>query len=103
MIAEHVGDGGTDMRVTPEFLARLDLIRSRGYEMMPSAQTAGVINLSAPVLGADGRAIAALTIPYITLINTPVAPDISTAIQMLGETTRRLSEMAGAGFNAEEQ
>ncbi|EYR78059.1 MULTISPECIES: IclR family transcriptional regulator [unclassified Shinella] len=103
MIAEHVGDGGTDVRVTPEFLARLDLIRSRGYEMMPSAQTAGVINLSAPVLGADGRAIAALTIPYITLINAPVAPDISTTIQLLGETTRRLSEMAGAGFNAEEQ
>jgi DNA-binding IclR family transcriptional regulator len=100
MIAEHIGDSGTDGRVTPEFLARLDLIRTRGYEMMPSAQTAGVINLSAPVLGADGTAIAALTVPYITLINTP-APDISTTIQLISETTSKLSEMAGAGFTAE--
>ena len=89
-------------RPTPEFLARLDLIRSRGYEMMPSAQTAGVINLSAPVLGADGTAIAALTVPYITLINAPAAPDISTSIQLLMEATKTLSDMAGAGFSAED-
>jgi hypothetical protein len=41
-------------------------------------------------------------VPYITLINTPVAPDISTTIQLLGDTTRNLSEMAGAGFKADE-
>jgi len=102
MIAENVGSGGEDGRATPEFLARLDLIRSRGYEMMPSAQTAGVINLSAPVLGADGTAIAALTVPYITLINAPAAPDISTSIQLLMEATKTLSDMAGAGFSAED-
>ena len=98
MIAENVGSDGADPRVTPDFLARLDLIRTRGYEMMPSAQTAGVINLSAPVLGADGTAIAALTVPYITLINVPAAPDISRTIQLVSETTAKLSEMAGAGF-----
>jgi DNA-binding IclR family transcriptional regulator len=100
VIAETLGSSGDDGRVTPEFLARLDLIRSRGYEMMPSAQTAGVINLSAPVLGADGKAIAALTVPYITLINTP-APDISSTIQLIVDTTRKLSEMAGADFKIE--
>ena len=63
--------------VTPEFFARLDQIRDRGYEMMASAQTAGVFNLSAPVLGPDGKAIAALTVPYITLVNVPSAPDIT--------------------------
>ncbi len=99
MIAEHVGSAEKDSRFSADFLSRLDLIRSRGYEMMPSAQTAGVMNLSSPVIGADGMAIAALTVPYITLINAPSAPDISTTIQMLGETTRKLSEMAGAGFN----
>lgn len=102
MIAEHLGSSDADdARVTPEFVARLDLIRSRGYEMMPSAQTAGVINLSAPVLGADGSAIAALTIPYITLINTPSAPDISRTIQQIGETTQRLSELTGSNFQAD--
>ncbi len=101
MIAEYLGSGGDQSKVTAEFLGRLDQIRSRGYEMMPSAQTAGVINLSAPVLGADGKAIAALTVPYITLINTPGAPDISSTIHLLTETTRRLSEMAGSGFQSE--
>jgi DNA-binding IclR family transcriptional regulator len=99
MITENTGSGGEDARMTPEFLARLDLIRSRGYEMMPSAQTAGVINLSAPVLGADGTAIAALTVPYITLINASAAPDISTAIQLLMKATNTLSDMAGASFS----
>ncbi len=101
MIAEYLGSGGDQSKVTAEFLGRLDQIRVRGYEMMPSAQTAGVINLSAPVLGADGKAIAALTVPYITLINTPGAPDISSTIHLLTETTRRLSEMAGSGFQSE--
>jgi DNA-binding IclR family transcriptional regulator len=101
MIAEHAGEGGADGRMTAEFSARLDLIRARGYEMMPSAQTAGVINLSAPVRGADGTAIAALTVPYITLINTPGAPDISAAIQLVTQATARLSDMTGAGFTAE--
>jgi DNA-binding IclR family transcriptional regulator len=98
MVAENTGGTGDDPRMTPEFLARLELIRSRGYEMMPSAQTAGVINLSAPIIGADGMAIAALTAPYITLINNPSAPDISATIQLLGVTAHKLSEMAGAGF-----
>lgn len=99
MIAESDALNSDTSRLTPEFLARLELIRSRGYEMMPSAQTAGVINLSAPVIGADGMAIAALTIPYITLINSPSAPDISATIHLLSETTKRLSEMAGANFH----
>ncbi|MDR3375752.1 MAG: IclR family transcriptional regulator [Ancalomicrobiaceae bacterium] len=99
MIEEHAGAGESG-RLTPELLARFEQIRGRGYEMMPSAQTAGVINLSAPVLGSDGRAIAALTVPYITLINTPGVPDISSTIHLVVETTRRLSELAGAGAGA---
>lgn len=78
-----------------EFFDRLDQIRERGYEMMPSAQTAGVYNLSAPILGPDGRSIAALTIPYITLVNVPQAPDITETLEMLTRTTRQLSELAG--------
>ncbi|KRB59474.1 IclR family transcriptional regulator [Rhizobium sp. Root708] len=101
MIAENSADG-KDAGLAPDFLARLDLIRSRGYEMMPSAQTAGVINLSAPVLSADGTAIAALTVPYITLINTPDAPDISTTLHLISQTTRNLSELAGAGLSDDE-
>ena len=68
---------------------------------MPTARAAGAINLPAPVRGAHGTAIAALTVPYITLINTPGAPDISAAIQLVTQATARLSDMTGAGFTAE--
>jgi DNA-binding IclR family transcriptional regulator len=64
--------------------------------MMASLQTAGVFNLSAPVLGPDGRAIAALTIPYITLVNLPSAPNITETIHLLLKTAERLSRLAGS-------
>jgi DNA-binding IclR family transcriptional regulator len=95
MIREYEDAREGPAEQTPEFFARLGQIRERGYEMMPSAQTAGVVNLSVPIMGADGNAIAALTIPYITLINLPSAPDISATIQLLQQTGRQLSQLAG--------
>ncbi|PYB69694.1 IclR family transcriptional regulator [Rhizobium wuzhouense] len=100
MVAEHVASGGLDGRMTEAFAARLDAIRTRGYEMMPSAQTAGVTNLSAPIVSADGEALAALTVPYITIINMPDAPDIARTIEVLKDTARRISELAGASLGA---
>lgn len=95
MIAEH--QRSTE-KVTPskEFFARLDQISERGYEMMASLQTAGVYNLSAPVLGPDGKAIAALTVPYITLVNLPSAPDITQTIGLLLAAAENLSRLAGS-------
>jgi DNA-binding IclR family transcriptional regulator len=95
MIAEHLRSN-EEMKQSPDFFARLDQVRQRGYEMMASLQTAGVYNLSAPVLGSDGRGIAALTIPYITLVNAPTAPDITKTIALLQEATARLSKLAGS-------
>lgn len=95
MIREYEEKGEDVSELTPEFLGRLDQIRERGYEMMPSLQTAGVVNISAPIMGPDGKAIAALTIPYITIINTPNAPDISQTIQLLVRTAQQLSNSIG--------
>jgi DNA-binding IclR family transcriptional regulator len=95
MIAEHVGSSERP-EITAEFLAQLDQIRDRGYEMMPSAQIAGVFNLSAPVLGPDGKAIAALSIPYIHVVNMPSAPDISTTVKLVQNTAAKLSRLAGS-------
>lgn len=95
MISEHV-KSRSQVSLSGEFYARLDQIRERGYEMMASAQTAGVYNLSAPILGPDGKGIAALTVPYITLVNNPTAPDISQTIAMLVETAAQLSLLAGS-------
>jgi DNA-binding IclR family transcriptional regulator len=95
MIAEHVGSNEKPVQ-PPEFFTRLDQIRERGYEMMASMQTAGVYNLSAPVLGPDGKAIAALTVPYIMLVNSPNAPDITRTIELLRSTAEELSQLAGS-------
>lgn len=94
MIAEHLRST-EEFAPTPDFFSRLDQVRDRGYETMASMQTAGVFNLSAPVRGSDGRGIAALTIPYITLVNAPKAPDITHTIELLQATAYRLSQLAG--------
>ena len=97
MIAEHLRS--TDKPDQPkEFFERLDQVRDRGYEMMASMQTAGVYNLSGPVLAPDGTAIAALTIPYITVISQPPAPDITRTIELLMDAVARLSQLAGHGI-----
>lgn len=93
MVAENRGEG--EDAIPPELERRFSRIREQGYESMPSAQTAGVFNLSAPVLASDGSAIAAVTIPYIALVNTPEAPDMSDATHMLLEATRALSRETG--------
>jgi DNA-binding IclR family transcriptional regulator len=95
MIAEHLGSAERPAQPA-EFFERLDQIRDRGYEMMASLQTAGVYNLSAPVLGPDGKAIAALTVPYITLVNVAGAPDITRTIALIMATAEKLSHLAGS-------
>jgi DNA-binding IclR family transcriptional regulator len=94
MIAEHELQPG-DTGPTAELEQRLDQIRARGYEVMPSLQTSGVYNLSAPILAADGHAIAALTTPYIPTIGRPNAPDMMATIALISETATRISAMAG--------
>jgi DNA-binding IclR family transcriptional regulator len=104
MIAEHEfqPDDAEQIEGMEERLAQ---IRQRGYEIMPSLQTTGIYNLSAPVLGADGQALAALTCPYITPISRAKAPDIPETIRMLSDVAARLSEMVGgrSGENAHER
>jgi DNA-binding IclR family transcriptional regulator len=90
MIAEQEG-GEDDSGPPDDFEERLAQIRQRGYEVMPSQQTAGVYNLSAPVLGADGAALACLTCPYIAPLNRPRAPDIPETIARLREAASSLS------------
>jgi DNA-binding IclR family transcriptional regulator len=96
MMIREESRGGEARDIGAEFLGRLDQVRDRGYEMMSSLQTAGVYNLSAPVLGPDGRAIAALTVPYISLVNTPAAPDITQSTALMLDTANRLSRLAGS-------
>jgi DNA-binding IclR family transcriptional regulator len=100
MIAEHVRTG-EEPTITPEFAARLDEIQSQGYAKMPSIQIAGVMNLSAPVLRPDGRALAALTVPYVPLANVPSAPDMDETLRLIRGTAARLSRLAGADVSGQ--
>jgi DNA-binding IclR family transcriptional regulator len=94
MISEEAY-GRDEVVLTPEFHQRLDVIRERGYEQMASAQTAGIYNLAVPVLGPDGRGMAALACPYIPLRDAPSAPDIDATSLLLQATATQLSRLAG--------
>lgn len=93
MLREYADNGGR-ADTTPEFDAKLEAVRARGYEIMPSLQTASVTNLSVPVLGVDGRAIAALTTPYVPIKNAE-APEMEATIALLLETSLEISKAAG--------
>lgn len=101
MIAEH--EFRPDDADHPEDLAqRLEQIRTRGYEIMPSLQTSGVYNLSAPILAADGHAIAALTIPYMAPVNRPKSPDMPSTITLVVDTASRISALVGGAVGESE-
>jgi DNA-binding IclR family transcriptional regulator len=95
MIAEY--ERHADDAFQPDdYRDRLDQIRERGYEIMPSAQTGGVFNISAPVLGPDGRAIAAITCPYIQVLNVSNVPTTEEVCKLVVATAQKLSELSGA-------
>lgn len=75
--------------------ARLAQVRRRGYEMMPSQQTAGVFNVSAPLLGPGGAVLAALTCPFLQRLDTDRPPPRKRVLEMLIETAREISAVAG--------
>ncbi len=74
---------------------QLDLVRERGYEMRASGQTAGVTEMSCPVFGFDNRVVAALTIPYLVMIDGRKRPDIDQALELLRVAARDISTGIG--------
>jgi DNA-binding IclR family transcriptional regulator len=83
--------------LSDDFYARLDQIRQRGYEMMASIQTAGVYNLSAPVLGPDGKRHCRIDRSLYRACKQPCQRRISPkTISLLVETARQLSLLAGS-------
>lgn len=76
--------------------ARLRIVRERGYEMSPSARAAGVTDVSAPVFGFDGRVAAALTIPYLVMIDGSQTVTLDEARGMLMQAAAKISQRLGA-------
>ena len=78
-----------------ELQVRMNLIRERGYEIRPSVRSMGVTDISYPIFGFDGRIRAALTMPFLTVIDGSHQPDIEHARQHVEQAARKISNSLG--------
>ncbi len=69
-------------------------IRARGYERRASYEVSGVVNISFPVLNAQGDAVAGLTIPYVKRIEDPLS--MREIVAALSKASQQISEAIGA-------
>jgi DNA-binding IclR family transcriptional regulator len=74
--------------------AHLAKIRKLGHERRASYEVKGVLNISFPILGAHGNAVAGLTIPYVKRIEDTMT--IDKVIASLRTASRQISEAVGA-------
>jgi DNA-binding IclR family transcriptional regulator len=91
MQAEHeVIDG--EVPASPRALkAMLEKVRVAGHWQGDSQQTFGVTDVSMPILGPDGHAMAVLTCPYIRRIDRHVGPDLAATRMLLRRAAEQLS------------
>lgn len=93
-ILELAPAGGTAVD-TGKLRKRLDKVRRQGFEMMASAITRGVTDMSYPVLGFHGDVMAALTIPFLELIDGSQKVAMAEARERLRESARQVSTSLG--------
>lgn len=75
--------------------ARLEEVRAKGYESIPSARMAGVSDMSCPIFGFDGHVVAALTIPFLAAIDDEPHVSQDEALDMLKATAMAISSALG--------
>ena len=71
--------------------AACEQVRKAGFSRKDSQQIFGVTDVTFPVLGPSGQAIAALTCPFLKRIDEYAAPTLDAATQMLRATVQSLS------------
>jgi DNA-binding IclR family transcriptional regulator len=82
----------------PQIERTLDSIRASGFESIPSVQVRGLYAVSFPILDTQGRAIAALTVPYAERIDQRESKSVPEVTEALGIAAKRLSaRIGGAG------
>lgn len=84
----------TGGKIPADLTRHLERIRARGYEKRASYQVRGVTNISYPIRDAEGRAVAALTVPYINRVN--IGPKMADVEQSLARAARDISLALGA-------
>ena len=81
MLAEHRKVKGEAPLNEQELAYACQSIRQDGYLREDSRQAYGVTDLSAPILGPSGHAIAVLTCPYMRRIDAHMAPSVDTVVE----------------------
>lgn len=84
----------------PQLDRTLASIRAAGYESIPSVQVRGLYAVSFPILDTQGRAIAALTVPYAERIDQSQRKSIPEVTEALGAAARQLSARVGGMVSA---
>lgn len=91
MLGEHVELEG-EVRLTETELARmLARVRKQGYWQGESQQAHGVTDISLPILGPHGDAMAVLTCPFIRRIDRHVGASVDEARTLLQAAAAQLS------------
>ncbi|EQB12821.1 IclR family transcriptional regulator [Sphingobium lactosutens] len=75
--------------------AKFAVIRKRGFEQRKSFITRGVTDLSYPIFGYDGKVVAALTIPFLELIDGSQKIDMVSCKRILGAAAAEISDTLG--------
>lgn len=78
-----------------QILTTLETIRARGFESIPSVQVRGLYAVSYPILNTQGRAIAALTVPYAERIDLTHRKPIAVIEDQLGLAASELTSRVG--------
>ncbi|HVF95414.1 MAG TPA: IclR family transcriptional regulator [Sphingomonas sp.] len=74
---------------------RLETVRAQGYGLQPSTIAPGVTDISYPVRGFDGDLVAALTIPFLELIDGSQRIGLDAARERLAVAADALSTRLG--------
>ncbi|MFT4077396.1 MAG: IclR family transcriptional regulator [Asticcacaulis sp.] len=86
--------GDTDS--LPELAGEFAKIRTRGFAQMKSTRTLGVTDISCPVFGLGGKIVAAVTVPFVRLIDGSQDVGLDQACAELLKAAQSISaEMTG--------
>jgi DNA-binding IclR family transcriptional regulator len=79
----------------PQINTILETIRKVGFESIPSVQVRGLYAVSFPILDTQGRALAALTVPYAERIDQNQRKSIPEVTAALSLAARAVSSKVG--------
>jgi DNA-binding IclR family transcriptional regulator len=91
MLAEHDALEGEVPMTATELEPILGSIRELGYWQGESQQAFGITDVSMPILGPHGHALAVLTCPFIRRIDRHVGADLDATRKLLAEAVNELS------------